>query len=136
MSSLFIFWSISLRWISFFLLFSINFFHKKLFHSLFFFSEASLTLPCKGRILLRFLCDHLENPEQHPLVIMRYSNTHQSTNPLIATPLCDKLLLCMVMSCAVFGPRRSLYYLCRATDIAALRVEPRSQVILARLSLS
>ena len=44
------------------------------------------------------------------------------TNPLIARPLSEKSKLCMVMRCACFGPKHSLYsnYLCYASDIAAV----------------
>ena len=51
-----------------------------------------VTSPRKGKILLRFLIDHLDNPEHHPLVIdcntptpkgIRLSNIQQTISPLI-----------------------------------------------------
>ena len=55
------------------------------------------------------LSDHLENPEHHPREMgcntltpkdIRLSNIHQTTNSLMAWPLSEKSLLCMVVSCA------------------------------------
>ena len=49
-----------------------------------------------------------------------YSNTQQTTNPLIARPLSENLL----MSCACLWPRHSpsSNYLCRAPGIAAVGI--------------